>query len=284
MEDTTRDCFVSSEAGLGFRLLPMLYGGAQLIHVLRGKVNFRFGVHSLSGMSDDIFYLPPGTVMSAEGVGYAVIRRAVFDVTGLLKETDGFDSELLSIHAMRHKHSAASYPREHPLHGYLAQAMQKLYDEWQSKDVCYRLAMKATLLEMMASILRAFAAEQYLEDRTAYKNMQRLRPVLQYVDAHYAEKIYIRDLSALTDVSEDHFEKLFRTAMGRTPLEYVGYVRLCRSLELLIHTRDSVTKVARAAGFSGSTFFTRRFCEVVGLSPQAYRKAAFPASEDKTEE
>ena len=262
----------------------MLYGGAQLIHVLRGKVSFRFGIHSLCAATDDIFYLPPGTVMSAVGEGYAVIHRAVFDVAEVGEEADGFDSELLSIHAMRHKHSAVRFSREHPLHGYLAEALRKLYDEWQTKDVCYRLAIKATVFEMMASILRAFAAEQYLDDRTAYKNMQRLRPVVDYVDLHYAEKIYVRDLSALTDVSEDHFEKLFRTAMGRTPLEYVGYIRLCRALELLIHTRDSVTKVARAAGFSGSTFFTRRFTEVVGISPQEYRRAACPTLQDKTEE
>ena len=85
---------------------------------------------------------------------------------------------------------------------------------------------------------------------------------------------------------QHHFEKLFRTAMGRTPLEYVGFVRLCRAMELLIHTDDSVTRIARAAGFSGSTFFTRRFTEVVGLSPQEYRRAAKPnkISNDQTED
>lgn len=284
MEGKLDGCFVGSEAGTGFRLLPILYGGAQLIHVLRGKVDFRFGVHSMRATPDDVFYLPPGTVMSAESEGYAVMHRAVFDIAAVGEEADGFDSELLSIHAMRYKHSAVRFSSAHPLHGYLAEMLQKLFDEWQTKDVCYRLAIKATVFELMANILRSFAAEQYLDDRTAYKNMQRLRPVIRYVDLHYAEKIYIRDLAALTDVSEDHFEKLFRTAMGRTPLEYVGYIRLCRALELLIHTRDSVTKVARAAGFSGSTFFTRRFTEVVGLSPQAYRKTASPTLQDKTEE
>ena len=284
MEDMTHGCFVGSDAGTGFRLLPMLYSGAQLIHVLRGEVVFRFGVHCLRAAADDIFYLPSGTVMSAESEGYAVVHRAVFDIAAVGEEADGFDSELLSIHNMRYKHSAVAFMRDHPLHGYLVGALQKLFDEWQTKDVCYRLSIKATVFELLANILRSFAAEQYLDDRTAYKNMQRLRPVIRYVDEHYAEKIYIRDLSALTDVSEDHFEKLFRTAMGRTPLEYVGYIRLCRAMELLIHTRDSVTKVARAAGFSGSTFFTRRFTEVVGMSPQEYRRTVDPKTEDKMEE
>lgn len=265
--------FLHTGSGENFTLRPTYDAYGQLIEVHGGSGRLRLGIDVFDVTAGDVFYLPPETVVEAAGDGFFSLRRAVFDPDSILSDVEEFDNELLQIFAVCHRYTARHYPAGDRVAEALSQCMEKFCDEWQAKDFCYKLMLKATVYEVMATILRDFVTSRYLRDRTTYKNILRLRPAVEYADAHYREKVYIRELAALTGVSEDHFEKVFRIALGRTPLEYVCFIRHSRALLRLIATTDSVTAISRDTGFSGSTFFSNRFCDLMGVMPREYRKS-----------
>jgi transcriptional regulator GlxA family with amidase domain len=55
--------------------------------------------------------------------------------------------------------------------------------------------------------------------------------------------------------------------------------RLRRARELLITTNASVAEVARRAGFSSRSNFSRAFRDTYGIDPTAFRVASFRTSE-----
>ena len=269
--------YTAQSRGEGDLLLPTFTRGAEWITVTAGSVEFSFGTERVTAVAGDILYLPPMTVLSAYSVGGASIRRAVFDMSLVSEHLAEFDRELLTIFLIRKTHHYTRFYAGSRVTEQLSEAFDRLYNEWAMKEICFRLTVVAALSEMMAVTLRAFVDEEYLDDRTAYKNVLRLRPVMDYIEENKRKRIYIHELSVLTALSEDHFEKLFRATVGRTPFEYIQYVRMNEALCRLVATEDSVAKVASASGFSGGTYFARLFTEAMGVSPRDYRESAKPA-------
>lgn len=269
--------YTAQSRGEGDLLLPTFTRGAEWITVTAGSVEFSFGTERVTAVAGDILYLPPMTVLSAYSVGGASIRRAVFDMSLVSEHLAEFDRELLTIFLIRKTHHYTRFYAGSRVTEQLSEAFDRLYNEWAMKEICFRLTVVAALSEMMAVTLRAFVDEEYLDDRTAYKNVLRLRPVMEYIEENKRKRIYIHELSVLTALSEDHFEKLFRATVGRTPFEYIQYVRMNEALCRLVATEDSVAKVASASGFSGGTYFARLFTEAMGVSPRDYRESAKPA-------
>lgn len=258
--------------GEGLLLPPTFTRGAQWITVTSGTVELFFGTERVTATAGDVIYLPPRTVLHAEAVGTASIRRAVFDMQLVSQYLAEFDRELLSIFTIRKKHHYTRFYAGSRVTEQLSEAFDRLYGEWSAKEICFRLTVVAALSEMMAVTLRAFVDEEYLDDRTTYKNVLRLRPVMEYVDEHRQKRIFIRELAELTQLSEDHFEKLFRLTVGRTPLEYLHYVRMNEALCRLVATEDSLAKIAKESGFSGGTYLSRLFTEIFNISPREYRE------------
>ena len=259
--------------GEGDVLSPTFTRGAEWIAVTSGSVDFSFGTERVTAVAGDILYLPPMTVLSAYSIGGASFRRAVFDMSLVSQHLAEFDRELLAIFLIRKTHHYTRFYAGSRVTEQLSEAFDRLYNEWAMKEICFRLTVVAALSELMAITLRAFVEEEYLDDRTTYKNVLRLRPVMEYIDKNRRSRIFINELSALVALSEDHFEKLFRVTVGRTPFEYIQYVRMNEALCRLVATEDSVARIAKETGFSGGTYFARLFDEAMGVSPRDYREA-----------
>ena len=94
------------------------------------------------------------------------------------------------------------------------------------------------------------------------------------MDRDYAEKIAIADLAADAGYSLGQFIRAFSTAYGETPGRYLTRRRVERACELLRAVNLTVTEVCMVVGFSSLGTFSRRFADIVGRSPSAYRLEA----------
>jgi AraC-like DNA-binding protein len=107
-----------------------------------------------------------------------------------------------------------------------------------------------------------------------YHNVMRLRPVVDYIAEHYADKIYVETLADMITVSPDYFTKMFRDSMGKTPVDYINAVRMNHAMRLLLTTDMPVNEISDGIGFSGTNYFHRIFKQYMDISPLAYRKSA----------
>ncbi|MCX7001822.1 MAG: helix-turn-helix transcriptional regulator [bacterium] len=67
------------------------------------------------------------------------------------------------------------------------------------------------------------------------------------------------------------FHVAFRRATGLAPVAYLIRHRLQRAIILLRTTSKSVTDIGLQVGFSDANYFARKFHEIVGVSPRAFR-------------
>jgi AraC-like DNA-binding protein len=104
--------------------------------------------------------------------------------------------------------------------------------------------------------------------------LRALRRARDRIDRDYAGTLDIATLAAGAGYSVGQFIRAFESAYGETPGRYRTRRRVERACELLRSVNLTVTEVCMLVGFSSVGTFSRRFSELVGRSPSAYRQEA----------
>ncbi len=100
-----------------------------------------------------------------------------------------------------------------------------------------------------------------------------LKRLFAHVEEHLAQPLRLAQLAALARLSEDHFVRAFRAAVGQTPHQYVLERRIDHTKRLLATSALPVVDIARAGGFRGASHFAAAFRQRVGATPTDWRKS-----------
>jgi AraC-like DNA-binding protein len=92
-----------------------------------------------------------------------------------------------------------------------------------------------------------------------------------FIDNNYADKIDLNGISDEAYFSKFHFIRLFKSAYGKTPHQYLKYVRIEKAKELL-KNNITVSEACFLVGFDSLSSFSGLFSKVVGKSPSGYLK------------
>ncbi|KAB1072358.1 helix-turn-helix transcriptional regulator [Methylobacterium planeticum] len=137
-------------------------------------------------------------------------------------------------------------------------------------------------IDGLTTALAAHLIANYTIDRwkpptaTQKLDRRRLKRVLDYIDAHFAELIRLDHLADEACLSPFHFARLFREATGVTPHRYVTNRRVHAAREALALDQASLLEIALAYGFGTQDNFIRVFRKSTGLTPGQYRNMFRP--------
>lgn len=92
-----------------------------------------------------------------------------------------------------------------------------------------------------------------------------------FIDNNYTDKIDLNSISDEAYFSKFHFIRLFKSTYGKTPHQYLKYVRIEKAKELL-KNNISVSEACFLVGFDSLSSFSGLFSKVVGKSPSLYLK------------
>lgn len=101
---------------------------------------------------------------------------------------------------------------------------------------------------------------------------KRIRKVLDYIESFLSEDISLNDLALVSGRSKFHFCRLFKSAVGETPHQYLMRRRVERAALALKDKSKTLTTIALDHGFSDQTHFTRNFRKIKGITPGGYRE------------
>lgn len=107
-------------------------------------------------------------------------------------------------------------------------------------------------------------------DRRFFHKTDALKPVLEYISAHYAEPVTLEDLSKEAGMSPKYFCRCFRTFLHRTPMDYLNYYRIEQACYLLTREELSITETAYRCGFNDTSYFIKTFRKYTGTTPRKY--------------
>ena len=102
---------------------------------------------------------------------------------------------------------------------------------------------------------------------------ERLKRVLDYVEAHLDDRLTLTDLAGIACLSPYHFSRSFKQAVGVGPQRYVMRRRLERAKTLMRTTNRPLATIAQDAGFVDQSHLTSMFRRETGVTPGRYRAA-----------
>jgi AraC family transcriptional regulator len=99
------------------------------------------------------------------------------------------------------------------------------------------------------------------------------RRVVEHIEVSLAMPLRNRELAALVDFSEFHFNVAFRNSLGASPHEFVIRRRIERAQQLMLSTDMPLCDIAAECGLADQAHLSRLFRKVVGETPAAWRKS-----------
>lgn len=244
----------------------------ELNYVVTGKGEFLFDDERYLLSEGDILLLPPDTL-------HAVY---LFENHSLIYDAFVFHPSLLGTAC--NDRCTAEYIRP-VLNGdvKICNPISKLDTHWEDFRTCvqslFHCAKENTAhhdLLLKSELFRFFwllEDNQYLikkEHCISYSAL--IRPVLQFIQTHYAEEIRIEQLADKLHLSKSYFMACFKKAVGVSAIDYLTQYRINIACEQLLSTTQSISDIALQCGYNNLSNFNRHFKNMVGLTPNEYRK------------
>lgn len=155
----------------------------------------------------------------------------------------------------------------------IAKKMLLLLDEHRKKQEFYQDVVNAELVTLLLSIIRLNHKGVTMKTVTSHNGcLENILNVVEFIDSHYQEKIYIEDLVKRSYMSETHFRRKFNEYMNITPIDYINLLRVKRACEIMRSDNCSISDAGFQAGFQTESAFIRNFRKFVGATPRDWKK------------
>jgi AraC family transcriptional regulator len=99
-----------------------------------------------------------------------------------------------------------------------------------------------------------------------------VRHLIDYIEQHLGEDLSLEALAAEVSLSPLYFARAFRSAVGKSPHQYIVARRVEHARQLLSGTTLPIADISLASGFSSQSHLSNWFRRIVGVSPAVYRK------------
>jgi AraC-like DNA-binding protein len=164
------------------------------------------------------------------------------------------------------------------LHGQDAALVLGLLDqmirEYGQKRVGYTTIIKLQVLELLLLLSRYYTSlQQPLRSSLHRKqdNEMTARRIYGYLERNYHDKITLKSLGELFNVSTRQLNRLMNIEFGTSVIDVLHEIRINRAKHLLTVTDEKIIVIATMVGYEDPSFFSRLFLRVTGCSPSNYR-------------
>lgn len=108
--------------------------------------------------------------------------------------------------------------------------------------------------------------------RLSVDSQRMVRRAMAFIHERYQDSLTRRDIARYVSISEDYLTFCFRKELGTTPIKYLHRYRVHQAQRLLRDTDRTVLDIGLEVGFYDSGYFSRIFRQIVGVSPETYRR------------
>jgi len=161
---------------------------------------------------------------------------------------------------------------------YLQQLCERMAQEAlqsPSGDTASNLLIRSHLLNLIGMVWRRYgdkirsceASGRHLQP---YK--QSVLRCMRYITDNLSGELTLGDAAQASHVSATHLAHLLKNETGKTFLELVTERRIERAKSLLVFTSASAAEIGQSTGFGEPNNFARRFRQIVGSTPLAFRR------------
>ena len=150
--------------------------------------------------------------------------------------------------------------------------MNEIYDENRKEGQGGRLLILADILRILTFLIRYYQKDRKDDNETELlkdkkNDMKRLEEAFRFINAHYMEKISLKQVAEQVFMSENYFSSYFKRAANISFIDYITDLRLRKANELMRTTDMNMYEIALESGFNNMANFYRIYKKHVGELP-----------------
>jgi AraC family L-rhamnose operon transcriptional activator RhaR/AraC family L-rhamnose operon regulatory protein RhaS len=145
----------------------------------------------------------------------------------------------------------------------------KLMDEeTHEKRYDYKSAVEHIFKLILIQVCR-----YYTETTTPRSiGLVKISSAIDYMEKNYPEEISVDSLANKANMASSSFRRIFKQTTGLTPTDFLIHLRIEKAAEMILQKGVKITDASLASGFWNSSYFTRKFKKIMGMTPVEYRK------------
>lgn len=101
-------------------------------------------------------------------------------------------------------------------------------------------------------------------------NNDQIDQLLVQLNKHYMESWDVQRMADYCHLSTDYFSHQFKKVTGKSPIQFLNYLRVEQSKEMLLTENLTVSEVAELVGYKDPLYFSRIFKKLTGTSPKVF--------------
>ena len=113
-----------------------------------------------------------------------------------------------------------------------------------------------------------------MRDSTLRSHHESVERVIEAMRNQIDQPLTLQQMARIGTASPYHFNRTFRQVTGVPPFQFLYALRLDAAKRLLTETQKKVIDICYEVGYNSVGTFTRRFADVLGVSPTRLRKLA----------
>lgn len=243
----------------------------EILYIIDGQMKVNVAEEQYILNSGDIFFINPKELHGMSAVEREVEYYVMVFYPSLFQYQGKHFLEQDLI--MPLVNGSVRFPRllqpEHEKYDYIQPMVHRIFYE----DAEARTMIYADLTRLFCVLLQ----EKLMDKQTnyeEYEHSERIKKCIRYMEQHQKQKISLSELASLVHMSPNYFCSYFKKYTGVSPFTQLNYIRIKSAESMLLKSDKPILQIAEECGFENVSFFIRKFKEIMGSTPSAYRKRA----------
>lgn len=164
------------------------------------------------------------------------------------------------------------FRREEPWQAEAVAAIAQVWENCSTQPEGYEIPVRNHLSRLMGLLSAHLPGENPTHSRRIARDNERIRIMMGYIQAHFAEELTMGDIAKSAMISPSECLRCFHNTIGLTPIQYAKYYRTQLAAAALLGTDKKIAEIGAECGFQEMSYFAKTFREVMKVTPSEYRR------------
>lgn len=275
MQRGTPDCPIDvycSFHGPNHRIFTHWHPELEILWVEKGTVVYRLDKHTHTLHPDDILIIPPNATHGQQACSSVVNAWSMVITPEAISmpPTHIFQKDFVEPLQQNQLIMPTLLHPGDPVHAALLPHMRRLKTCLIYTDN-YKMNRFSVAMAICTALLPFCTILDTLSPSVA-QNHRAIRECMRYIHRNYPQHITVASLAELVHLQPNYLCALFKTHTGQTIMEHLAQIRVDAAAYLLRNSDLPMSRIAEQTGFRSESVFFTRFKNLMGITPNAYRK------------
>ena len=232
----------------------------EILYVLEGKIDFKIEQRKYVLSDGDMIIINSEVIHSSKLCGHA--RYILLQVP--LSAFEGVYEEIENV-VLKERPTSLEAEK---LFAYLSKMLKSVDDKRQEN----RIKFVSLLYDFFYQLLTLYKVDQKKSGATSYYGINRISPVMAYVEKEFRNKISLGDAADILNVTPEHMCRLFKKYTDMTFNEYLMSLRISAFYQMLQNSDQKISVIMDECGLTNYKVFIREFKKTFGKTPEQVRE------------